>query len=310
MKRKVNRVGTNTLTVSLPSKWAKKYNLQKGNELDFIEEGNTLNISIGDIIKEKRSVTVTITKEENYMRRIITGMYLKGFDEIKIQFSDKKVFDRVQKDSKLLLGFEIVEQKDNYCILRNVSKGLDSELNTLLDRLFNIVLSFNKELFITLKEGDLTNINRFISYEENSNRISLFCKRMINLNILSDNMFNNTSVYIILSLLERISDELDWIVDFIEREKIGSIKLDKSTEELFKLVSESLQATQEIFSNFLKGKEYSNVFTSFEKQRKIRYSISRYKLKFLSSDKTNSIISFHLTSAIEHIQHMSEALIG
>ena len=33
MKRKVNRVGQNTLTVSLPSKWARKYNIKAGDEI-------------------------------------------------------------------------------------------------------------------------------------------------------------------------------------------------------------------------------------------------------------------------------------
>ncbi|MCK5630481.1 MAG: AbrB/MazE/SpoVT family DNA-binding domain-containing protein, partial [Nanoarchaeota archaeon] len=35
MKRKVNKVGQNTLTVSLPSKWVKKLNIKPGDELEL-----------------------------------------------------------------------------------------------------------------------------------------------------------------------------------------------------------------------------------------------------------------------------------
>ena len=42
MKRKINAVGTGTLTVSLPNKWAQKYNLKKGDELNVAEEGGSL----------------------------------------------------------------------------------------------------------------------------------------------------------------------------------------------------------------------------------------------------------------------------
>ena len=40
MKRKINRVGPNTLTVSLPSKWAKRYGLRKGDEINLEEQTN------------------------------------------------------------------------------------------------------------------------------------------------------------------------------------------------------------------------------------------------------------------------------
>ena len=42
MKRKVNRVGANTLTVSLPSKWAMKYGIKAGDEIEGNEEGKKI----------------------------------------------------------------------------------------------------------------------------------------------------------------------------------------------------------------------------------------------------------------------------
>ena len=44
MKRKINLVGQNTLTVSLPTKWAKRYNLKKGDEVEVSEEEKNIQL--------------------------------------------------------------------------------------------------------------------------------------------------------------------------------------------------------------------------------------------------------------------------
>ena len=42
MKRKIVKHGNSTLTVSLPSKWAKNNSLKQGDEIDVIENGKEL----------------------------------------------------------------------------------------------------------------------------------------------------------------------------------------------------------------------------------------------------------------------------
>ena len=44
MQRKVNQIGPSTLMVSLPSKWAKRYNVRKGDSVEVTEEGKSLHI--------------------------------------------------------------------------------------------------------------------------------------------------------------------------------------------------------------------------------------------------------------------------
>ena len=56
MKRKINRVGYSTLTVSLPSKWAKQYGLKPGDEVEISEDGRTLRIEAKKGAKKKKTV--------------------------------------------------------------------------------------------------------------------------------------------------------------------------------------------------------------------------------------------------------------
>ena len=45
MKRKIIKQGHNTLTVTLPSEWVKKLNLNAGDEIDLVEDNSSLVIN-------------------------------------------------------------------------------------------------------------------------------------------------------------------------------------------------------------------------------------------------------------------------
>ena len=53
MKRKVVKQGHNTLTITLPAKWAKKNNLGPSCEVDLVEIKNNLVVGVGFTKKEK-----------------------------------------------------------------------------------------------------------------------------------------------------------------------------------------------------------------------------------------------------------------
>src|SRR3989338_3672266 len=93
MKRKINRVGHNTLTISLPSKWAKKYNLQPRDELEVIEEKNRLLISSESQPKKDLGRISFKIGKENYewsIRKILFSTYESGFDEVEIYTEEHK----------------------------------------------------------------------------------------------------------------------------------------------------------------------------------------------------------------------------
>jgi len=52
MKRKVTLHGPATLSVSLPLKWARMFNVKKGDELEVVEQKDSLLISPSTIKEE------------------------------------------------------------------------------------------------------------------------------------------------------------------------------------------------------------------------------------------------------------------
>ena len=55
MKRKVNLVGSSTLTVSLPTAWAKERGIKKGDELNVSWDDQAVVFSIAEGVKHKKA---------------------------------------------------------------------------------------------------------------------------------------------------------------------------------------------------------------------------------------------------------------
>src|SRR3990167_8185350 len=86
MKRKVVKQGAATLMVSLPSKWAKKYNLKKGDEINIEELDNNLVLS-KESVSGKRRTSINLTNHtESAIRTAITNTYRAGYDLVTVQF--------------------------------------------------------------------------------------------------------------------------------------------------------------------------------------------------------------------------------
>lgn len=125
MKRKVNRVGTNTLTVSLPSKWVKKRDLQPGDELDVNEFNDGL--LIGTTLKKTNSKHIELDiSEYTYfsLARVLEVIYRGAYSSI-VLFHNKPTIYYAKQDTYLNLvvtikklverniGSEIISQTAN-----------------------------------------------------------------------------------------------------------------------------------------------------------------------------------------------------
>ena len=138
MKRKVSRIGPATLMVSLPSKWVKQFNVEKGDEIDIEEDSNRLILSVGKTSQSKR-IEIDVSKNPSLTRRFLMDAYRSGFDEVRLNFLDLKELKLIQDTaSEILLGFEIVEQSKNNCVLRNVTKESEEEFDNVLRRIFQV----------------------------------------------------------------------------------------------------------------------------------------------------------------------------
>tara|TARA_Y100000310_G_C20699129_1_gene828028 strand:+ start:80 stop:991 length:912 start_codon:yes stop_codon:yes gene_type:complete len=247
MKRKVIQLAHRTLVVSLPSPWAKKYNIKKGDELEVDESEKNITYSTTGL-KEEGIINLNLNGSAEFMKRRIGVAYKKGFDEVHINFEDDKTINLIQEEIKKLVGFEITHHSNKNCTIKNIADTLESEFDTMLRRIFVMLLEFSEESLNTIKQKDFNKLEQLKLAEETNDKFTDLCKRIINKKGYHKSK-NANFMYCILWNLEKIADQYENICNLLEH-KPNSFSLKKETLDLFQDVNVFLRNFYELFYKF------------------------------------------------------------
>ena len=278
IKRKIIQQGHNTLTITLPKQWCDKHQITPQEELEINEQGEMLNIipprniKLPEVTIDVQGLTPTL------IWRFVSAVYRSRADEFKIIFEDlpkKKrytafsynTFDLLysnEKQGKLILspieiiqamvnrciGVEIIDQKKNWCIVKELGETTYKEFDNALRRVFLLIISLAEETYDSIQSGGNKELlkNAHI-IDTNIDRFTDFCFRVLNKKGYKD--FRKTStIYSILFLLELVGDEFKKVAIHL----IDAKDISKKTSELFKVQHEQLRKFYTLFYNFSKEK--------------------------------------------------------
>ena len=251
MKRKIVKLGTATLVTSLPSKWIKRYGLKQGDEIDVAEEGNTLLLtSKGEI--PSRECTIKVEKPERLISRQLFNTYRKGYDNIRVEFDDPSILGYLQSKISMLMGFEIMESGENYCILRNIARIEEKEFDNILRRMLLLTKTIAKDSFEAARDSKYSLLDNVIQLEATQNKLYLFCSRAIN-KIGNIKIETPSLMYLFVQRVEDIADSYKAICEEIKDKKLV---LNKETLGLYSDVNDYLDSLYDFFYSFdnIKGK--------------------------------------------------------
>ena len=163
MKRKVIQIANSTQLISLPRKWSQKYGVKKGDELEVEENGNKIVIGTEKGVSLE-TVEIDITGlDRSSIMYYIRSIYRMGYDEIKVNFNNpttihyrlnekKSVIAVIHTEVNRLVGVEIVQQKENFCIIKDLSPNPPiAEFDNILRRIFLLITDATKELVEGIK---------------------------------------------------------------------------------------------------------------------------------------------------------------
>jgi phosphate uptake regulator len=297
MKRKINQVGSGTLTVSLPNKWVKNHGLFKGDELEVIEKPNALIIK-SESIPIPTEATVKVAKPPELIRRYIGNLYRKGVDIIKIEFDDPKDVQIVQSYTQLFLGLEMTEQGKNYCVIRDVANVKEDEFDHMLNRMFLLTLNMSEDLLKGISEQNWDILENIILLEKTNNKLFNFCLRVINKPNFSKNLSLNTMIVL---RLEDSADRPREIVEYMLERKYISV-----SKEIIKLIEEICAYIRTIYEIFLKfDTKKANLIHNKYKE------LSMKALLIMEKGPHMDIIIVHLlVNLIEDIYECSSPIFG
>jgi len=283
MKRKVIQLARKTLVISLPLKWTQKFKVEKGSEVEVSERREKLIIKT---MPEFRSITLRV--KPDFGKRELADLYIRGYDEVKLKNITPNILKKIKEED--LLGFEIIEQGKDYVFIKNVANALESEFDVMLRRTFLLL----KEMAKTVEEflehgGDLEPV---LDMEKATNKLTNFCKRVINTEIFNPSE-NSTHMYAIVRDLEVIGDIFKYLVCDIK----GESKASNEVIVFYSQVKEFL----DLFYDFFYKKE-KKLFHEIKERRKTLVEKGRLLVKKQGVD---GIVAHHSLSLIVSIYNLT-----
>ncbi len=203
--RKIIQLGGDTFVVSLPSAWARQHKLKKGDELEVEEQGPRL-VFYPKSEAKPGVVSVDVSGTEPVTKRILGALYKAGYDEFEIRYGSQKEAEIVQQTVRnSFVGFEIVGRTKQALVIKNVSAPNYEEFDTLIRRVFLLLVEFGEECFKAVASGDYAKILAVAALDEDINRHVNFCRRT--LNTLGHKVASRVApTYHLVEQLERVGD--------------------------------------------------------------------------------------------------------
>ncbi len=246
MRRKVIKLANNTLVMSLPAAWVKKVGLVKGDQICVDESGDALLVSTTGSGKSGRFVLDC--DKINFDKNILPYLYQKGYDEVEIVNIDNKSFSDAKEKVSDLMGFEFIDHGERRCVIKSVSREMDSEFDNLLRRTFLITLEMSRNLLDAVEKKELSRMQEIRNLEKTTNTFTDFCKRIISKGGYNDPE-NTIYMYVVVRDLEKVADGYKRICDvFIHKKR--KIILSKKTLDIIKQANELFEMFYTLFYKF------------------------------------------------------------
>ena len=246
MKRKLNRVGQSTLTISIPKEWADRNNLKKGDEVDVDStRGDILTISSKN--RATKTIAVNVPPDKEIIFRFLKLGFNRGANEIKLMFKDKICADFIEENMPRFIGLELIEKTDSYCIVRRIADIKEGEFDKVLKKLFFLVSSMGSEICQNFENKKTNDISHILEMETTVNKLYIFCQRYIY--STGWKFFKNPILYYnLVARLENMADYFCLIAKYYSKSK--SVKISKSSFRFSKDVLDYLDSMQKYYYNF------------------------------------------------------------
>jgi len=185
------------------------------------------------------------------IKDILYALYNSGYEEVKLNYNDPELTEKIQLVlQNEMIGFEIVELRRNYCVIKAIAGGFEKEFENMFRRTFLLIKSMAEDLLKCMESGDMTLIHSIKLREVNTNKYTAFCRRIIQKKGYKDTR-RSILMYMIVQELEEVGDEYKYLCDYFADTKGKAIKnIKKDVLQLFKTLNEYMDKVYFVYYNF------------------------------------------------------------
>ncbi|MCX6748574.1 MAG: AbrB/MazE/SpoVT family DNA-binding domain-containing protein [Candidatus Pacearchaeota archaeon] len=242
MRRKLVKQGAATMMISLPSKWIKQNNLDKGDEIELEELGGNLLISSENINKKEKEISIGLNeKNKEDIKNILTHFYRRGFDKIIFNKINQETAEKIRTfTNNLLLGFEVTERDSSKCIVENISEPSDEKYEVILKKVFSIISETQDLVINDFENHSINNLAEIEEIKNQHDKFVFFCKRLLFKNKAEK---ENILEWELLTFLMHIEHSYYYLYKYVHEKKIKpnkeALSLLRESKDYFKLFSEA-----------------------------------------------------------------------
>ncbi|MBI5066005.1 AbrB/MazE/SpoVT family DNA-binding domain-containing protein [Candidatus Woesearchaeota archaeon] len=237
--RKIIKIAENTQVITLPSRWLRKFNLRKGDDVQIQEHYNKIIVSTElptALFEAKADFSKIKTIEAT--EAILSSLYKKGFDIIAILCQDHETKSNINKVLRhILREFKIEKETEMIVTIKNMQAENQSQIENGIQRAFVTTINLAEQ---TLKELETNkrNLKKLIYLEEENDHVTSQTQRL--LTKFGFNDFQGTNfAYAIVRDVEKICDHYADLIIFLGKNK--EEKLSERTMEYFKQTNQLLK---------------------------------------------------------------------
>ncbi len=199
--RKVMRLGTTSLVVSVPKEWADKYQLDQESRLVLIPQSDGSIALYPQTIPREKSRTITLkTKPDDppgLLERRMIAAYLTDFDEISIQSEgviSSEQRDQLRKYLRLLTGYQIMESTSSNLLILNVARVTEMDVERALYRAHTIATSMLKDSLKALQNRDVNRAKTVIGLDEDVNQFYYLVNKQLRRALLDPSVMSRINI--------------------------------------------------------------------------------------------------------------------
>lgn len=277
MIRKIIKQGHNTLTMTLPSDWAKRFNLQAGEEINIAERENGLFVTTERINKPSEIEINIKNLSIPLVWKYISTAYRAGYDKIIARFlpngvyeSPYKYFAHYIQDTSFVLrekltpqefidqitdrfvGFEVIDYGDDFCIIKEIGQSTSKEFDSSLRRIFLLLLYMSEGIINDLKRSKNNFLNKVHNIDIQVDKFHDFCTRVLNKTGFEEPT-KSSLIFTLIYLLEMVGDEFKHFAIQLKKKNAKKLNSTKITESL-NSINDQLKIFYELYYKYDKEK--------------------------------------------------------
>ncbi len=216
--RKIQMTGGSSYIVSLPKWWVESSGLKKNDEINITprEDGSLLIFPRRAQNKIEKSKILVINESTStaLLFRSLVGSYMSGFGEMRIKsntFFTPQIRREIIKFTKTAIGIEIVEEKTDEIIIKDLIDPKEIPLFKGLKRMYEIANGMHRDTLESLFTGDLELIEDVVARDCELDRLYWLIAReyrMIGVQGEDVNISTSTAMhsFLLARYMERIGD--------------------------------------------------------------------------------------------------------